>query len=82
MLQEVLRIHQGAIINLGEDMSHFGKRIAALSRVTDRNRDAIDRLSWEVTLLSRSAGALNQLGQRASGFERDLRNEAAGHAAP
>ena len=82
MLQEVLRIHQGAIINLGEDMAFFGERIAALSRVTNRNRDAIDRLSWEVTLLSRSAGALNQLGQRASGFERDLRNEAPGHAAP
>ena len=81
MLQEVLRIHQGAIINLGEDMSHFGKRIAALSRETNRNRDAIDRLSWEVTLLSRSAGALNQLGERASGFERDLQEEAASHAA-
>ena len=79
MLQEVLRIHQGAIINLGEDMSHFGKRIAALASETERNRDAIDRLSWEVTLLSRSAGALTKLGEHASGFERDLQ-EAAGHA--
>ena len=38
MLQEVLRTHQGAIINLGEDMAHFGERIAALARETDRNR--------------------------------------------
>ncbi len=79
MLQEVLRIHQGAIINLGEDMSHFGKRIAALSTETDRNRDAIDRLSWEVTLLTRSASALTRLGEQASGFERDLQ-KATGHA--
>ena len=68
MLQEVLRIHQGGIINLGEDMSFFGERVAALSRETDRNRDAIDKLSREVTLLSRSAGALILLGERASGF--------------
>ena len=81
MLQEVLRIHQAAIINLGEDMSFFGKRIAALSRETDRNRDAIDRLFREVTLMSRSAGALTRLGERASGFELDLQEEAAGHAA-
>ena len=80
MLQEVLRIHQGAIINLGEDMSHFGKRIAALSLQTDRNRAAIDRLAWEVTLLTRSAGALTKLGEQASGFERDLQ-EAAGQTA-
>ncbi len=78
MLQEVLRIHQGAIINLGEDMSHFARRIATLSFETERNRDAIDSLSREVTLLSRSAGALSRLGERASGFERDLQEEA-GH---
>ena len=81
MLQEVLRIHQGAIINLGEDMAHFGERIVALSRETDRNRAAIDRLFREVTLLSRSAGALTRLGERASGLESDLQAEAAGHAA-
>ena len=75
MLQEVLRIHQGAIINLGEDMSHFGKRIAALASETERNRDAIDKLSWDVALLSRS---LVKLGEQASGFERNL-HEAAGH---
>ena len=79
MLQEVLRIHQGAIINLGEDMSHFGQRIAALSLETDSNRDAIDTLAREVMLLSQSAGALTQLGERANRFERDLRG-AAGHA--
>lgn len=77
MLQEVLGIHQRAIINLGEDMSFFGERIAALSRETDRNRDAIDRLFHEVTLLSRSAGALRRLGKRADGFQRDLRDEVA-----
>ena len=76
MLQEVLRIHQGAIINLGEDMSHFGNRIAALASETERNRNDIARLSWEVTLLSRS---LTMLGEQASGFERDLQ-EAASHA--
>ena len=77
MLQEVLRLHQRAIINLGEDMSFLGKRVAALSRETDRNRDAIDRLFREVTLLSRSAGALRRLGKRANGFERDLQDKAA-----
>ena len=81
MLQEVLRIHQGAIINLGEDMSHFGRRIAALSLETDRNRDDIDKLSREVMLLSQSAGALTKLGERANRFERDLHG-AAGQATP
>ena len=80
MLQEVLRIHQGAIINLGVDMSFFGERVAALSRETDRNRDVIDGLSREVTLLSRSASALTRLGKRANDFERDLQEEAAGQA--
>ncbi len=80
MLQEVLRIHQGAIISLGEDMAHFGERIAALSGETERNRAAIDKLFREVTLLSRSAGALTRLGKRAGGLEGDLREEAAGQA--
>ena len=75
MLQEVLRIHQGAIINLGEDMAHFAERIAALSNETDRNRAAIDKLFREVTLLSRSAGALTRLGERASDLESDLRKK-------
>ena len=79
MLQEVLRIHQRAIINLGEDMSHFGERIAVLSGETERNRDAIDTLSREVILLSRSAGALARLGERADGFDHDLQ-EFAGQA--
>ena len=39
-------------------MAFFGERIAALSGETARNRQAIDRLSREVTLMSRSAGAL------------------------
>lgn len=79
MLQEVLRIHQGAIVNLGEDMSHFGRRIAALATETERTRDAIDRLSREVMLLSQAAGALTTLGERANRFERDL-HRAAGQA--
>ena len=79
MLQEVLRTHQGAIINLGEDMSHFGERIAELASETDRNRADLNRLSREVTLVSRSAGALTRLGKRASGIERDLQ-EAPGQA--
>ena len=79
MLQEVLRTHQEAIINLGADMSHIGGRIAELASETERNREAIDRLSWEVTLLSRSAGALIRLGEQASGYERDLQ-KAAGQA--
>ena len=77
MLQEVLRIHQRAIINLGEDMSVFGKRIAVLSRGTDNTRGTIDRLSQEVALMSRSAGALTRLGERASRFEKDIGKEAA-----
>ena len=72
MLQEVLRIHQGAIISLGEDMAHFGARIAALSGETERNRAAIHKLFREVTLLTRSAGALTRLGERASGLEARL----------
>ena len=79
MLQEVLRTHQQAIINLGEDMSHFGERIAELAGQTERHRAAIDMLSREVTLLSRPARALTRLGKRASGFERDLQ-KAAEHA--
>ena len=42
----------------------------------DRNREAIDRLSREVTLLSRSAGALRRLGERANGLQRDLEDKA------
>ncbi len=80
MLQEVLRIHQGAIISLGEDMAHFGERIAALSGETERNRAAIDKLFREVALLSRSAGALTQLGERASGLEDALQKEAGAQA--
>ena len=76
MLQEVLRIHQGAIINLGEDMAHFGERIAELASETEGNRADLKRLSREVTLLSR---ALTKLGERASGIERDLQ-ETAGQA--
>ena len=79
MLQEVLRMHQGAIVNLGEDMSHFGRRIVALSVEVERNRDAIDELSREVMLLTQSAGALTKLGERANHFERDLHG-AAGYA--
>ena len=79
MLQEVLRTHQRAIIYLGEDMSHFGKRVAALSVETEKHRDAIDSLWREVTLLSRSAEALSRLGERANGFEHDLQ-EAAGQS--
>ena len=80
MLKEVLSIHQKAIVNLAEDISFFGERIAVLTTQTDRNRDAIDRLLREVTLMSRSAGSFTRLRERASGFERDLRAEAAGHA--
>ena len=80
MLQEVLRTHQGAIINLAEDVSFFGDRVAVLTEATDSHRDAIDRLSREVLLMARSAGALTRLRERASGFERDLRAEAGGHA--
>lgn len=61
-------------------MAHFGERIAALAGETERNRAAIDKLFHEVTLLSRSAGALTRLGARASGLEGDLREEAAGQA--
>lgn len=80
MLQEVLRIHQRAIVHLGEDMSFLGERVAALSGQMDRNREAIDKLSHEVTLLSRSAGALRRLGKRANGLQRDLQDKAARHA--
>ena len=80
MLQEILRIHQGAIINLGEDMSFFGQRVATLAGETERNRAAIDRLAREVTLLSLSATALTQLGERATSLEGDLQEEVARQA--
>ena len=81
MLQEVLRIHQGAIINLAEDISFFGQRVEALTREMEGTRDAIDGLSREVALMSRSAGALTRLRDRASGFESDWRDEAARQSA-
>ena len=71
MLQEVLRLHQQAIVSLGEDMAHFGRRIEELARVTDVNKKAIAILSREVTLLSQSAGALRRLGERANGLQRE-----------
>ena len=80
MLQEILRIHQTAIINLAEDISFFGERVADLAAQTERNRATINRLSREMTLLIRSTGALTRLGERASGFERDL-EAVAGHPA-
>ena len=76
MLQEVLRIHQRTIINLGEDMSHLGRRIVVLSQETEKNRDAVDSLWREVTLLSRSADALTRLGERTIGLENDLQDAA------
>ena len=76
MLQEVLRIHQRAIINLGEDMSYLGRRIVVLSQEMEKNRDAIDSLWREVTLLSRSADALTRLGERANDLEHDLQEAA------
>ena len=82
MLQEVLRIHQGAILHLAEDISFFGQRVAILTSETDRNRGAIDLLSREVALLSGSSDALTRLGERASGFERALQEEAASRATP
>ena len=81
MLQDVLCIHQRAITNLAEDISFFGERIVDLSTETNRNRDAVDRLSREVTLMSRSSGALTRLRERASGFERDLQAKGVGQAA-
>ena len=80
MLQEVLRIHQTAIINLAEDISCFGERVASLTAQTHMNREAIDQLAREVTLLTRSTGALTRLRERTSGFERDL-EAAATHTA-
>lgn len=81
MLQEVLLTHQRAIVDLGEDMSRLGTRIAKLADETDRNRDAIEWLKDQVALLSRSAGALGELGRRAHGYERDLQKAAGNEAA-
>ncbi len=76
MLQEVLLTHQRAIVDLGEDMSSLGERIATLADDMDRSSAAIGWLKEQVALLSRSAGALGELGKRAKHFERDLRQEA------
>ena len=81
MLQEVLRIHQATIISLAEDISFFGERVADLTAQTETNRDAIETLFREVTLLTRSTGALTRLGERTTDFERDL-EAVAGSAAP
>lgn len=80
MLQEVLRIHQTAITNLAEDISFFGERVAELTAQTETNRDAIDTLKREVTLLTRSTGALTRLGERANRFELHLETVAGGTA--
>ncbi len=87
MLQEVLQMHQRAIINLGEDMSHFGKRIAELAQETEINRKSIKELLHEVILLSRSASAMTRLGEQASNYEHDLhetsgRSKKQDHAEP
>ncbi|MCY3809207.1 MAG: hypothetical protein OXG58_07280 [Gemmatimonadetes bacterium] len=81
MLQEVLLTHQRAIVDLGEDMSRLGTRIAKLADETDRNRDAIGWLKDQVALLSRSAGALGELGRRSNRFESDLQKAAGSKAA-
>ena len=80
MLKEVLRIHQGAIVNLSEDISFFGKSIASLANEMERNRVDLNRLSREVMLLSQSADALTRLGERASDFESELQEEVASQA--
>lgn len=72
MLQDILRIHQVAIANLAEDISFYGERIAALGKDTDRNRNAIDKLYQDMTLMS---AALTRLRGRASGFERDMQDQ-------
>ncbi|MDE2975722.1 MAG: hypothetical protein OXU64_13545 [Gemmatimonadota bacterium] len=46
-----------AIVNLGEDMSFLGMRIATLADEMDRSSAAIGWLKEQVALLSRSAGA-------------------------
>ncbi|MDE2875183.1 MAG: hypothetical protein OXU69_14405 [Gemmatimonadota bacterium] len=76
MLQEVLLTHQRAIVDLGEDMSFLGTRIATLADEMDRSSAVIGWLKEQVALLSRSAGALGELGKRANHLERDLRQEA------
>ena len=81
MLQEVLLTHQRAIVNLGDDMSRLGTDIAKLADETDRNRNVIGWLKDQVALLSRSAGALRELGRRAHGYERDLQKAAGSEAA-
>ena len=75
MLQEVLSIHQKAISSLGKDVAHVGERIGTLSAELGRNRTAIDRLNQELTLLFKSAAALGRLGDKANGFESDLRGQ-------
>ena len=75
MLQEVLRIHQRAIINLGDDLAYFGQRIAALTTQMDKTDLEIQHLYHEVLLLTKSAGAMSRLGEKANGFERDLQEE-------
>jgi len=78
MLQEVLRIHQKAIANLAEDISHFGKTLVALTGDVERNRRLIAKLSREMTMF---ASALAQLRLRESGFELDLESETQKRAA-
>ncbi len=58
-----------AIVNLGEDMSFLGMRIATLADEMDRSSAAIGWLKEQVALLSRSAGALGELGKRANHSE-------------
>lgn len=72
MLNEVLRKHQQAMADLGEDLAYFAQTIIEITRNRVENELKIERLRREVTLF---ADALAQLKQRGDGFERLLRAE-------
>lgn len=71
MLNEVLRKHQQAMADLGEDLAYFARTIIDLTRDYLENELKTERLRREVTLY---ADALAQLKQRAAEFERELRS--------
>ena len=79
MLQEVLQIHQRAIVNLGEDIAYFAERLKGLVIQVEANAARIDVLYKHITILSKSSAALTRLGERADRYERDLEEEIVGN---
>ena len=75
MLQEVLMIHQKAVVNLAEDMTYFERRIENLKAQSDKTEHLIEMLTREMKKLARYAGAMTRLQESTRELERDFDEE-------